>query len=120
MKYIVNTTLTSEDVMTLDTNKIANALHYFNKSLDDGNHCQIVDGETGEILLLFDPVDPENWWATEEMALMFTGYYVTEVVEEDEDKCPCETCCHSGLETIEDVILCNICDKNIFYERMRG
>ena len=121
MKYIVNTTLPNDDVMTLDTNKITNALHYFEKSLEDDNHCQIVDGETGEILLCFDPVDPENWYATEEMALMFTGYHVTEVVEEeDECDCPCSTCIHSGQETIEDVVLCNICDENIFYERMRG
>lgn len=119
MKYIVNTTLTPEDVMTLDTNKITNALHYFNKSLDDGNHCQIVDGETGEILLLFDPENPENWWATDEMALMFTGYCLTQG-EENEDSCPCSTCVHSGQETIEDVVLCNICDENVFYERMRG
>lgn len=115
MKYIVNTTLPSEDVMTLDTNKIANALYYFNKSLEDGNHCQIADGETGEILLLFDPVDPENWWATDEMALMFTGYCVTQE-EEVEDECSCETCCHSGLETLHDVCCCNVCDGISCYE----
>lgn len=119
MKYIVNTTLPNDDVMTLDTNKITNALYYFDKSLEDGYPCYISDGDTGEILVQFDPVDHENWYVADEMALMLAGYYSTQE-EEDEGSCPCSTCIHSGQETIEDVILCNICDENIFYERMRG
>lgn len=115
MKYIVNTNLSNGDVAELRTNAIVRAIKSFDFDVKNGGECMLLDGKTGEVLVHAIP-NNDNWYiASFEMGLMLRGCLINEE-EEAEDECSCETCCHSGLETLHDVCCCNVCDGISCYE----
>ena len=115
MKYIVKTNLSNGDVAELRTNDVVRAIKSFDFDVKNGGECTLLDGETGEVLVHTIP-NSDNWFvASLEMGLMLMGC-LAEDGEVVEDECSCETCCHSGLETLHDVCCCNVCDGISCYE----
>ena len=60
---------------TLKTNDIKTALDEFFECVEEGVHCDIMDGFTGEILVSANTDEP---WITDEMSLMMLGYLCAE------------------------------------------
>lgn len=58
---------------TVRTNDPAIAIKEFLGHVEDGTHCDIVSGVTGEVLAIANCEDHEDY-ATDEMALMVLGY----------------------------------------------
>ena len=75
--YHVNAHFTEVEA-TVRTNNPTIAIKEFLGHVEDGTHCDIVNGLTGEVLAIANCEDHEDY-ATDEMALMVLGYlYATE------------------------------------------
>lgn len=94
---------------TLRTNDITVALGEFFEYVEDGVHCDIVNGFTGEVLAIANNPNDEDY-ATDEMALMMLGHMMAEAWGEDEgeDEETCPTC---GGEVVDGV--CQYCGNCI-------
>ena len=87
--YHVNAHFTEVEA-TVRTNNPTIAIKEFLGHVEDGTHCDIVSGLTGEVLAIANCEDHTDY-ATEEMALMVLGYLCAEAWgEEDEDDEPAE------------------------------
>ena len=62
---------------TVRTNNPTIAIKEFLGHVEDGTHCDIVSGVTGEVLAIANCEDQADY-ATEEMALMVLGYLCAE------------------------------------------
>ena len=75
--YHVNAHFTEVEA-TVRTNNPTIAIKEFLGHVEDGTHCDIVSGVTGEVLAIANCEDHADY-ATDEMALMVLGYlYATE------------------------------------------
>ncbi len=75
--YHVNAHFTEVEA-TVRTNNPVIAIKEFLGHVEDGTHCDIVSGLTGEVLAIANCEDHTDY-ATDEMALMVLGYlYATE------------------------------------------
>ena len=75
--YHVNAHFTEVEA-TIRTNNPTIAIKEFLGHVEDGTHCDIVSGVTGEVLAIANCEDHADY-ATDEMALMVLGYlYATE------------------------------------------
>ena len=75
--YNVNTYFADGDEMTIRTNNVNEAIQYFFTSLAEGHHTDIVNGCTGEVLVIAADPNGEDF-VSDEMALMMVGYMAAE------------------------------------------
>ena len=88
--YNVNSYFADGCEMTFRTNNVSDAIGAFFENAENGVHCDIVNGFTGEVLALCGHPEGEDF-ATDEMALMMLGYLAEQAWdEEDEDEEPAE------------------------------
>ena len=85
--YNVNSYFADGCEMTLRTNNVGDAIGAFFENVENGVHCDIVNGFTGEVLALCGHPEGEDF-VTDEMALMMLGYMCAENWGEDEDAEP--------------------------------
>ena len=81
-RYNVNAYFDNAET-TLKTNDIKTALDEFFECVEEGVHCDIMDGFTGEILVSANTDEP---WITDEMSLMMLGYLCAEQWGEEDDE----------------------------------
>ena len=103
--YNVNSYFADGTEMTLRTNNVRDAIEAFFENVENGVHCNIVNGFTGEVLVLCGNPEAEDF-ATDEMALMMVGYLAEQAWgDEDEDVPTCQMC---GCELDEQGV-CKCC-----------
>ena len=95
--YNVNSYFADGSEMTFRTNNVRDAIEAFFENVENGVHCDIVNGFTGEVLALCGHPEGEDF-ATDEMALMMVGYLAEQAWGEDED---------------EDTPTCKMCGGNL-------
>lgn len=72
-KYIVNIYNKNEgEEITLKTNDVVSALDFLLRTIGTGTQCDLLDGFTGEVLVIANNPDHEDY-ATPEMSLMMAG-----------------------------------------------
>ena len=69
---------------TVRTNSPTIAIKEFLGHVEDGTHCDIVNGFTGEVLAIANCPDADNY-VTDEMALMIIGHLCAETWGEAEE-----------------------------------
>ena len=91
--YNVNSYFADGSEMTFRTNNVRDAIEAFFENVENGVHCDIVNGFTGEVLALCGHPEGEDF-ATEEMALMIVGYLAEQAwgEGEDEEVPTCQSC----------------------------
>ena len=104
--YNVNTYFADDSEMTFRTNNVRDAIEAFFENVENGVHCDIVNGFTGEVLALCGHPEGEDF-ANDEMALMMLGYLCAEHWGEGEDE-EVPTCQSCGGE-IDEQGVCEYC-----------
>ena len=104
--YNVNSYFADGSEITFRTNNVRDAIEAFFENVENGVHCNIVNGFTGEVLAIACSPEGEDF-ATEEMALMFLGYMMENAWgEEDEGEEVCDTC---GGDVVDGI--CQYCGR---------
>lgn len=75
--YNVNSYFADGCEMTFRTNNVNDAIGAFFENVENGVHCDIVNGFTGEVLVIANSPEGDDF-ATDEMALMMVGYLAHE------------------------------------------
>ena len=104
--YNVNSYFADGSEITLRTNAVRDAIEAFFENVENGVHCNIVNGFTGEVLAIACSPEGEDF-ATDEMALMMVGYLAEQSWGEDEDE-DVPTCSMCGCE-LDEQGACKCC-----------
>ena len=111
--YNINIYYADGDEVTYRTNNINSAISAFFEAVEEGNHTNIVNGFTGEVLAIACSPEGEDF-ATDEMALMMVGHMCAEHWGEGEDE-DVPTCSMCGGELDEHGVCeyCGVVDDSV-------